>query len=688
IIYVGSGSSRKVFAPGPIGNNVNMLHRKVKGLAQQMFDRANTEYSTLKRLVEMDRYLSGISTERRSEARGHYKLKQNVSTLEDQMRGLMLEDKEEKERLKKKLRVSQQEKEQIEQAFRRVIDWIRKQFGVEIPPCMGGKEATQMKQEAKIGHLHISDCAERNKVKFAAATLQGRALTWWNSQVAMLGLNVAIGKSWGDMKKMMMEEFCPNEERFHELVILCPKAVPTEKKKVEAYIKGFLENFKGETTSSRPVNMNEVVRMAHTLMEQKIQAKAERIFEGNKRKWENSQGGNRNNNPKGNYQGNNCHQQYNNQRQGNAQALTNDPAEQGETRNYCPKKKNPQGEEARGRTYVIKEVDKDQGPNVVIESMVAMRSVGNNFGPRVTLVDGKPLKLILRKPRVLIGVTSQKDGVSNYIAAGNKTTGSDVGASASSNAHDVANNTQTGSSQFHSGCNEVRADVGSGTVNNEDAYASGFKETPQIVPKSFVKLHKVPLVAYSGDGLSLIATQVRKPIMLDAFTSSMCEDSWGFARALIEISVDNVMKQEVSMAILVEDGLGYIKEVIRVEYEWKQPHCTDCKTFRHSLDTCSKCVREPEPSAMGDKSDGFTEVKRRKNKAQGNSLKSNSNPFDALNTLGKEDNYGVPKPVCTNETSNDHLDRVASGVKSKSPTGGGKKNLVFSPKSKIHYFDS
>nr|GFB48666.1 hypothetical protein [Tanacetum cinerariifolium] len=57
----------------------------VKGLAQQMFDRANTEYSTLKRLGEMDRYLSRLSTERRSEVREHYKLKQSVSTLEDQM---------------------------------------------------------------------------------------------------------------------------------------------------------------------------------------------------------------------------------------------------------------------------------------------------------------------------------------------------------------------------------------------------------------------------------------------------------------------------------------------------------------------------------------------------------------------------------------------------------------------------
>ncbi|GJX80992.1 putative reverse transcriptase domain-containing protein [Tanacetum coccineum] len=37
----------------------------------------------------------------------------------------------------------------------------------------------------------------------------------------------------------------------------------------------------------------------------------------------------------------------------------------GHTRNYCPKRKDPQGEEARGRAYVIKDTEKQQGPNVV-----------------------------------------------------------------------------------------------------------------------------------------------------------------------------------------------------------------------------------------------------------------------------------------------------------------------------------
>nr|GFA83951.1 reverse transcriptase domain-containing protein [Tanacetum cinerariifolium] len=38
--------------------------------------------------------------------------------------------------------------------------------------------------------------------------------------------------------------------------------------------------------------------------------------------------------------------------------------EKGHTRNHCPNKNNPQGKEARGRAYVIKKADKDQGPNI------------------------------------------------------------------------------------------------------------------------------------------------------------------------------------------------------------------------------------------------------------------------------------------------------------------------------------
>nr|GEZ88510.1 hypothetical protein [Tanacetum cinerariifolium] len=68
----------------------------------------------------------------------------------------------------------------------------------------------------------------------------------------------------------------------------------------------------------------------------------------------------------------------------------------------------------------------------------------------------------------------------------------------------------------------------------------------------WVKLHKVSIVAYLEDGLSLIATQIRNPIMPDAFTSAMCMEAWGrigFARALIEFGANKELKQEVTMAI-------------------------------------------------------------------------------------------------------------------------------------------
>ncbi|GJR34164.1 putative reverse transcriptase domain-containing protein [Tanacetum coccineum] len=150
--------------------------------------------------------------------------------------------------------------------------------------------------------FRISECAERSKVKFAAVTLQGRALTWWNTQVATLGLAKANGKSWDDTKKMMLEEFCPKEEisrmedelrnlrlrdhdiaaytnRYNELVLLCPEVVPSIKKKVSQYIKGLPSYIQGETYSSKPTTLNEAIRMAHGLIEQKVQGWKEKNAE-------------------------------------------------------------------------------------------------------------------------------------------------------------------------------------------------------------------------------------------------------------------------------------------------------------------------------------------------------------------------------------------------------------------------
>ncbi|GJY31573.1 putative reverse transcriptase domain-containing protein, partial [Tanacetum coccineum] len=104
--------------------------------------------------------------------------------------------------------------------------------------------------------FEICKCTEEDKVMFAASTFEGRALTWWNGNVHTLGLVNANRIPWTEFKTMMTTEYCPAIEiqrmeqelwtltlkgddieaynnRFHELALMCPELVPTEKKKIE-----------------------------------------------------------------------------------------------------------------------------------------------------------------------------------------------------------------------------------------------------------------------------------------------------------------------------------------------------------------------------------------------------------------------------------------------------------------------
>ncbi|GJY13343.1 putative reverse transcriptase domain-containing protein [Tanacetum coccineum] len=259
----------------------------------------------------------------------------------------------------------------------------------------------------------ISECAEGKKVKFVAATLEGPALTWQKTKVSTMGLETVNQMPWTEMKQLMTAGFFSIEEihrmehelwnlkikeydivaytqRFNELALMCPRMVEPERVKVDAYIRGLTDNIKGEVTSSKPADLNEAVRMAHKLMEQKSQARNERILEGKKRKWESLQGGN--SSGKGNQKDNSRQTLQNNQKQGNARAMVTAPTDGKlplcercftrhvgqctikchkcgkvghKARNRCPKKvKQEEVGEVRGRAYAIKDAE-PKGPNVV-----------------------------------------------------------------------------------------------------------------------------------------------------------------------------------------------------------------------------------------------------------------------------------------------------------------------------------
>ncbi|GJU86069.1 putative reverse transcriptase domain-containing protein [Tanacetum coccineum] len=161
--------------------------------------------------------------------------------------------------------------------------------------------------------------------------------------------------------------------RFHELALMCHELVPTEKKKIERYVRGFPERIKGNITSSKPATLHEAINMAHELVEQAVQAPAEgRGYAGNLPKC------------------NRCNSHHNGQCPPKCQKCQRtghrekdcrvrvpgagvNPlqdmtcygcGEKGHFKDKCPKGRNQPNEGAHARAYVVVE-NLQQNPNVV-----------------------------------------------------------------------------------------------------------------------------------------------------------------------------------------------------------------------------------------------------------------------------------------------------------------------------------
>ncbi|GJZ71827.1 zinc finger, CCHC-type containing protein [Tanacetum coccineum] len=95
------------------------------------------------------------------------------------------------------------------------------------------------------------------------------------------------------------------------------------------------------------------------------------------------------------------------------------------------------------------------------------------------------------------------------------------------------------------------------------------KEDADTVPV-WVKLHGVPVTAFSDDGLSAIATKLGTLLMLDSYTSYMCMQSWGrssYVRAMIELRAEVELKDNIVAAMPKITREGYYTCNIHVEYE-------------------------------------------------------------------------------------------------------------------------
>ncbi|GJS57823.1 putative reverse transcriptase domain-containing protein [Tanacetum coccineum] len=84
-------------------------------------------------------------------------------------------------------------------------------------------------------------------------------------------------------------------QRFQELISLCTRMVPDEEDKVERFIGGLLDNIQGNVIAAEPTKLQDTIRIANNLMDQKLKGYA-RIVE-NKRRLENNLRDNRGQQP-------------------------------------------------------------------------------------------------------------------------------------------------------------------------------------------------------------------------------------------------------------------------------------------------------------------------------------------------------------------------------------------------------
>ncbi|GKD99088.1 putative reverse transcriptase domain-containing protein, partial [Tanacetum coccineum] len=130
--------------------------------------------------------------------------------------------------------------------------------------------------------FHISNCPEKNQVKYASCTLLNSALTWWNSYKRTIRIVAAYAMSWAELMKLMTEVYCPRNEvqkMETELWNLVVKG-----NDLTAYTRRFQEL--GNVITGEPTKLQDAIRIANNLIDQKLKEYARSVK--NKRRLDNN----------------------------------------------------------------------------------------------------------------------------------------------------------------------------------------------------------------------------------------------------------------------------------------------------------------------------------------------------------------------------------------------------------------
>ncbi|GJW25959.1 putative reverse transcriptase domain-containing protein [Tanacetum coccineum] len=165
------------------------------------------------------------------------------------------------------------------------------------------------------GDRHVArECTYQDFIKCQPLNFKGTegvvglisALTWWNSHKRTIGTEDEFVMSWRELMKLMTEVYCPRNEiqkmesklwnltvknndlaaytqRFQELTMMCTKMIPEEEDRVEKLIGGLPDNIQANIIANEPTRLQDAVRIANNLMDQKLKGYAMKNAENKRR---------------------------------------------------------------------------------------------------------------------------------------------------------------------------------------------------------------------------------------------------------------------------------------------------------------------------------------------------------------------------------------------------------------------
>ncbi|XP_022024684.1 uncharacterized protein LOC110925020 [Helianthus annuus] len=263
------------------------------------------------------------------------------------------------------------------------------------PPSFDGKkgaiEAHEWLSEVE-AILDVSDCHERNKVRFAVHLFKSEALCWWRIQKQTRGDDLAHRLSWKEFSELFTNYFCPPSEtdriekeflhlelgnktyreyvtKFNEMSRIVSYLVNPEENRIRRFLWGLPTEYRTFIKSTKPTTYHDAVEAGATIATEIQQKKTPETI---------------------------------------TKSVGPEPRKCfkcGETGHYsdsCPKR-NEEPNKARGRAFVLNTEEAPRNPDVITGTFLL-----NNFYAKILFDTGADRSFISEHFRVLINQTPCK----------------------------------------------------------------------------------------------------------------------------------------------------------------------------------------------------------------------------------------------------------------------------------------